>query len=131
MGISELEIALLLQIPAVLAEQMARLAKEELPKAPFVSFSYFPCFSGAYKNARWSFCGRTAFQSLALRFKSTTFAPAVFILSLPNRPRFSGSSRVVIRAAGTFMLTQKNPPWNRIMDQIKAQQIFGALISLN
>lgn len=48
MGISELEIALLLQIPAVLAEQMARLAKEKLPKAPFVSFFYFPCFSGAY-----------------------------------------------------------------------------------
>lgn len=48
MGISELEIALLFQIPAVLAEQMARLAKVELLKAPYVSFFYFPCFSGAY-----------------------------------------------------------------------------------
>lgn len=49
MCISELEIALLLQIPAVLAEQMARLAKEELPKAPFVSCFYFPCLKGLIK----------------------------------------------------------------------------------
>lgn len=40
MPISELEIASLLQIPAILAEQMARLAKEELPKAPFVSLAF-------------------------------------------------------------------------------------------
>lgn len=38
---------------------------------------------------------------------------------------------MVVRSAGTFMLTQKKPPWNRMMDQIKAQHIFGALISLN